>query len=205
MSEQSYNRVKAVVFDVGGVLCRGGLGRRMEIISRDYGIDIADLREFARKYRSLTDLGVWSEVRYWREMHASFDIEMDPAMESLEPLSELRTDTLELAGRLQSVGLQVAVLTNDSKELAWSRREKIGEIIREPSPYIISSEEEISKPSPELYRTVCNRIGFPPGQIVMIDDARHNILGAEHAGMQGIVFTDAAALEEELKRRGVEL
>jgi len=47
------------------------------------------------------------------------------------------------------------------------------------------------------------RTGLPPEAHLFIDDLAENVAAARALGMDGIVHTDAAALAEELARRGL--
>lgn len=203
MFSEGSDPVEAVVFDVGNVLCHGGFKQRYTELSERYHVERLRLVEFARKHRVLADLGIWSEMDFWAEMYKAVGITDVPSDDLLEPMLELIEDSVQLAGRLHATGIRVAILTNDSHQLASARRQRIEARIRTPSPYVISAEERIAKPSPEIYTRVVNRLMVPPHRVLMIDDSRINILGAEEAGLQGVLFTGTTELALELRKRGV--
>jgi epoxide hydrolase-like predicted phosphatase len=62
----------------------------------------------------------------------------------------------------------------------------------------LSSETGFAKPDPRAYQGVAEQLEVRPDECVFIDDLPKYIAGAEAVGMQGIVFTDIAALEAEL-------
>lgn len=66
---------------------------------------------------------------------------------------------------------------------------------------MISSEEKVVKPEPEIYQRLFDRYGLEPSECVFTDDREENIEGARRMGMDGIVFVDAKQYEEELRRR----
>ena len=71
---------------------------------------------------------------------------------------------------------------------------------------VISGDEGMHKPQPEIYRLGCERVGLEPGECVFVDDLRENCEGAEAVGMTAVLHRGAERtlprLEELL---GIEL
>ena len=71
---------------------------------------------------------------------------------------------------------------------------------------VISGDEGMHKPQPEIYRLGCERVGLEPADCVFVDDLRENCEGAEAVGMTAVLHRGAERtlprLEELL---GVEL
>lgn len=65
---------------------------------------------------------------------------------------------------------------------------------------IISSEEHIVKPEPEIYRLTAERLGVQPDECVMIDDREVNCCGAEAAGMASVVYDSFEQTKRDLTR-----
>jgi putative hydrolase of the HAD superfamily len=59
------------------------------------------------------------------------------------------------------------------------------------------------KTEPETFRKVLAAIGAPAGECLFTDDHQPNVETARSAGLDGVVFTGAAALREELAARGL--
>jgi len=53
---------------------------------------------------------------------------------------------------------------------------------------ILSFEVGVCKPSPVIYQRVIDLTGIPPSRLVVIDDKKKNITGANAAGMSAIQF-----------------
>lgn len=71
---------------------------------------------------------------------------------------------------------------------------------------VVSAEESIIKPQPEIYRLICGRYHLEPSECVFIDDAIQNCEGAFYCGIQPIVFRgDAAELRRDLAELGVKI
>ena len=59
------------------------------------------------------------------------------------------------------------------------------------------------KPDPAIYFLALDRFGLHPGEALLIDDRRINVLGAEAVGMKAHLFTDAAGLRLRLEAEGL--
>ena len=55
----------------------------------------------------------------------------------------------------------------------------------------ISCEMKLQKPSPEIYREVISRVGCEPGEILFIDDSRVNTDAASALGIRGVYYNPA--------------
>lgn len=58
----------------------------------------------------------------------------------------------------------------------------------------VSSELKILKPSPAFYQAVIDGIGLPAGEILFIDDSAANVAAAREAGMQARLFVPGSDL-----------
>jgi putative hydrolase of the HAD superfamily len=67
---------------------------------------------------------------------------------------------------------------------------------------VISGEEHVAKPDPEIFQRALERLQVEPAQAVMIDDMEVNIAAARDCGMHAIRFENPtqawSALEELL-------
>jgi len=63
----------------------------------------------------------------------------------------------------------------------------------------LSYEIDCTKPEPEAYRIIAERLGVEPGECIFVDDQPKYVDGARAAGMQAILFADAEQLKTDLK------
>jgi 2-haloacid dehalogenase len=61
----------------------------------------------------------------------------------------------------------------------------------------------VAKPDPRIYELVGQRAGLPLPELVFVDDRADNVAAAAEAGMDALLFTDAATLRADLRRRGL--
>ena len=65
---------------------------------------------------------------------------------------------------------------------------------------ILSHETHLIKPNPKVFEFAIKRAGCKPEQILFIDDGLNNIRSAKELGIIGIKFTNSEELLEELKK-----
>ena len=65
---------------------------------------------------------------------------------------------------------------------------------------VISSEEHLLKPQPQIYECLIERYGLLPEECVFTDDKAINVEGGEQVGIKGIVFKNAGDYEKELRK-----
>lgn len=64
--------------------------------------------------------------------------------------------------------------------------------------WVISSEEHLIKPEPEIYQCLCSRYNLRPEECVFTDDRMENVEGARKVGMQAVLFQSAQQFDHEL-------
>ena len=71
---------------------------------------------------------------------------------------------------------------------------------------MVSAEEKLVKPQPEIFRLLCDRFHLKPEECVFVDDSPANVESAILTGMDGLVFYgDAQRLRRELTEKGISL
>ncbi len=103
---------------------------------------------------------------------------------------------------LQSRGYRVYYLSNFSFKAGRECRHALDFI-----PYadggILSCEEKLIKPQPEIYLRLLEKYGLKAEECVFLDDLEANVEAARAQGFEGIVFTDKEAAVSELAALGV--
>lgn len=103
----------------------------------------------------------------------------------------------ELVKSLKDRGLKIYGLTNWSAETFYRICDNYP-VFSLLDGKVVSGEEHVIKPSPEIYRILIDRYGLVPEESVFIDDNPANAAAASALGIKGIVFTGAEALRETL-------
>ncbi|NOD97285.1 HAD-IA family hydrolase [Ruegeria sp. HKCCD6228] len=196
--------MKAVVFDIGNVLVKWDphLAWLEEMGSREAVAEFLARINFPE--RNLRADG--------GEMFADLAAELENA-EDRQRLSVYveryaRTVPRKIEGswrllyRLKEKGTPVHAITNWSAE-TWpvgvGAHPELGEVF---GVTVVSGQEKLLKPQPEIFHLLCKRAGLSPENCIFIDDGPHNVEGARAVGMDGIHFTAPHALERALSERG---
>ena len=70
---------------------------------------------------------------------------------------------------------------------------------------LVSGEEKIKKPDPQIYRLLLDRYNIDPTTAIFIDDSVRNVKASNDVGLPAIQFTSAKQLKKDLVDRGIKL
>ena len=200
---------ETVVFDLGGVL-----------ISWDPHLAIAKTVGHDQATRFLADEGFdFMGWNYQQDAGRSWDGGEDAAV-TLHPhwagairayranfedsLVGAIEDSVQILRELHSAGIPLYGLTNWSEELFPVARARF-DFLDLFEDIIVSGEEGVAKPDPEIFAILEKRIGHPLGGCLFIDDSPVNVAAAGEAGLDAILFTGAGHLRRDLVPRGLPL
>ena len=112
--------------------------------------------------------------------------------------SHIRPDEtmLEAVRRARGQGIRTGLISNSMGEGRYDRaafRELFDGVV-------ISGEEGMHKPQPEIFRLGAERVGLAPEECVFVDDLRENCEGAEAVGMTAILHRGSERTLPELER-----
>lgn len=110
--------------------------------------------------------------------------------------------SVEVLEELRDQGTRLLALTN------WATR--TFNIAKTVYPWfewfdgiVASGDVGVVKPDPAVYAILIERYAVDPARAVFIDDREENVVGAQQAGMSGLVFTDAATMRADLAALGI--
>jgi HAD superfamily hydrolase (TIGR01509 family) len=178
--------VKNVVFDLGGVVfARDPRKFEPEFIKFFSYIMLPKMPEFWEEY----DRGVvsYDEVITALAEYNSCDREL--AAKNLHRsilTQEAIPATKNLIEMLKAKGYRLFVLSNMSKEFIEFLREQ--EVYGNFEGDVVSCEEHVVKPTPEIYQILTSRYELNPAETLFIDDRRENVKAAINEGWQGYHF-----------------
>ena len=108
----------------------------------------------------------------------------------------------DLLKELKDNGYRILGLTNFSSE-TFSQSRYTYRIFSLIEGMVVSAEEFLIKPDPELYRVLIRRFGLDVRECIFIDDKLPNVLAAEALGIKGIQFKGPEALRKSLNAEGI--
>ena len=109
----------------------------------------------------------------------------------------------ELVQELKDAGYGIYLLSNASvRQHAYWPRVPGSEFF---DGTLISADEKVMKPQPEIYHLCMQRFGLKPEECIFIDDVQANIDGAAACKIAGVVFNGTDALRSSLKNAGIRI
>lgn len=198
---------KAVIFDMGGIL----LDFPMLELTAAYSDTAEDARLLDRAiFKSpewaALDRGVTTEERVLSAARENLPERLhDSAAQVIRHWDEFlfpKQEMNALARELDGAGVPLYLLSNTSPRF-YRFREKI-EVWPLLKGALLSFEEKLTKPDPELYRRLFSRFGLAPGACFFIDDLNLNVEAARWCGMTAFHYqNDISRLRAALREAGI--
>lgn len=188
--------VRFVYFDVNGCLVRG-YQRTFTMLAELSGIlpDIIETQFW--HYNDDLNRGTISMSDFNEVLTRRLGVHVDWAkaylevIEPIEPMQQLIARTAEK--------YRVGLLSNSMPGLIPALRE-IGKLPNISYDLVIdSSEVGVIKPDEKIFEIATERAGCLPSEILLVDDTRSNLLGAEQYGWHVALF-DGGMVEESVER-----
>lgn len=197
--------VKAIIFDVGGVMVRTEDMAHRQRLAADLGLSLEALYDivFNNDTWNLAQTGQMANDDHWqavsRRLGLAWPDEANAFRTAFFAGDRLDRDLLVLIQRLRS-RYKIALLSNAPRDL----RRWIAEAWDIPADtfdaIVISAEVGTMKPDPEIYRIALARLDVAPDEAIFVDDLAENVRAARALGMEAILFTSPEALMTELNR-----
>ena len=202
--------VKAVVFDIGGVIVDVDLEGYAAVAAPLFCASVEDMRAavLSRIVKletgQLNSDGFWKEVGelLWRQGKGK---QSEPEQcnglwaRIIREKMKTNLDMLNLCWSLQRKGIVVAALSNTIPEHA-EHLAAIG-TYKAFNPCILSCQVGLRKPDPAIYFLTAEQIGKPVKECLFIDDSPVNVEAARAVGMQAHHYTTFPSLLQLLGRQ----
>jgi epoxide hydrolase-like predicted phosphatase len=195
--------IRAVVFDIGGVLeitpdlgtgrrwearlglPAGDLGQRMDDVWAGGGLGTITLDDVHLALRDRLGLDEQQLTAFmadvWREYLGSANTELIGYARGLRP--RYRTGILSNS----------FVGAREREQAAYGFEDLVDDIV-------YSHEAGMAKPDPRIYALACARLGARPGETVFLDDTEPCVAGARDAGIHAVHYRDNAQAIAEIER-----
>ncbi len=195
--------IKAIIFDMGGVLLLNDMNRTYEKLAEKLGIKPRLLLDLIRQNRRKFMNGEYSAERFAKLIKDSFKLKegvteiISKWKGSFEQSMELNGELLDLITKLKR-NYKTAMLT-DAPQLHSIVNKKKG-LYKPFDPCIISCEVGLVKPEKEIYELLLKELKQEPSECLFVDDHESNIETAKSMGFCTILFKDNKQFAEELKK-----
>ncbi|HWR66618.1 MAG TPA: HAD family phosphatase [Bellilinea sp.] len=184
--------IKAVIFDMGGVLLRTIDQGPREALGARYGFDTQRLFDVVLTSESSkqAEVGLKPDKVHWEWALDELGIPQEERAEFIKEFWAGDRMDYELLDFIQSLrpAIRTGLLSN-----AWpNTRSNITRHWGALEPYfdvtIFSAELGMRKPAPEFFHWLLERLDVRPDEAIFVDDYGKNIEAARELGMQAVKF-----------------
>jgi len=193
--------MKGLLVDFGGVLTTNVFEAfrafcLREGLAEDAFLTLLRERPEARTELRRVETGEIAEAEFSRRLAGMLGVaEHEGLIDRL--FAGMRPDEpmLDAVRRAKAAGIRTGLISNSLGEGRYDRS-TFPELFH---AVVISGEEGIHKPQPEIYRLGAERVGLAPELCVFVDDLRENCEGAEAVGMTPVLHRGAQTTLPRLK------
>lgn len=200
--------IKAVIFDVGGVLHTNEIPHVWDDIAKTLNISVEQYNSAKKGIIEDFNKGEITENKYWEKIkektHATGLLPEDSlyGREFKKRFTENK-EILDLVKSLKKQGYKLAILTNTISS-HFDHAKNVG-LFNDFDVEVASHLVHLMKPNKNIYVYTLEKLGVSPDEAIFIDDTKENIDAANDLGIHGIVFTNKHDLENQLHQLGISL
>lgn len=200
-------KIKAVVFDYGGVIELYGGGNVLKGIVELINVSMPVFKEEYFKHNHLSNVEnlPWEDTimkvvsRFTKS--ETIKKEVKSFIKSHKLKKKINTELLELFPIFRKQGLKVAIFSNNTTKLR-DRAEANG-LLKLIDELVISAEIGFQKPHKEAFDILFERLKLEPEEVVFIDDTSESLKKANEIGYIPILFKNNYQLKVDLRKLGV--
>jgi len=196
--------IKAVIFDLGGVLLRTTSPEVRSRLAGELGLDpgALDERIWGGPDWELAEVGAISYEEYWGRVGASLGLSTPEEMAAFRQEyfsgDHMDQELLQLIRDLRA-RYKIGLLSNAPDKLGYWLHQS-WDIGRFFDAVVYSAEVGIAKPDPRIYQLILEQLAVQPSEALFVDDDPRNVEAAAALGIQAIRFTSTEALTVDLRQ-----
>ena len=194
-------KIKAVFFDLGGVIARTEDTGPRTNLAKSFGLSYTEIDRlvFENKSSKQASLGIISETQHWLNVATSLnqpESEVERLRSEFFAGDRVDTDLLNLIRGLRPTR-KVGVISNAwSGMRTWLVDHDLGDLFDD---MVISAEIGFAKPDPRIYQEALQNLMVKPEESVFIDDMLRNVEAAQKIGMHAVQFIQPDQAVAELR------
>lgn len=198
--------IRALIFDYGGVLMRTVDPTPRREVERRFDLEPGEAAKLVFKSPRWHDVqhGRIDSEAFWADVGQRLGLdaqELEAFRRGFWSGDRLDQELVDLIRHLRDEGYRAALLSNAPADLR-QYLEELG-IADAFDVIVISGEEGVVKPHPEIYERALERLNAAPEEAVFVDDMRANVEAARQAGLHSTRFRGLAPLGGWLRDLGV--
>lgn len=195
-------KIKAILWDVHGVLYRGSFTPVYRAFSMRLGIPEDSAGKIIEENFPAMLVGSFTMRDFDAILHEKFGKVKDTKKLFIESMKEHITMYPELLALVDALRLSVKqVVFSNMGDMRDLFDQQTG-IYNHFDDLMLSFKLGLAKPSPKFFILACTRLGLSADEMILVDDSETNIIAAQAFGMKGIVYKNLPQLREELSNFG---
>ncbi len=205
------SKVKAILFDVGGVLQVGfetphekGI---QETLAKKFKLSVDDYLDAIDTYYTRSTEGLISEKELLQILSKNLNVTEKKLKKIFYSVYykklKLNRGALRIAKKLKKAGYKVGILSDQwhlSKEATVPPY-----FYKIFKPIVISCDVGMRKPNPKIYKLALKKLKLQPGEVVFIDNRIWNLPAANKLGIKTVLFSKNKLLKKQLREFGINL
>lgn len=197
-------KIKAVLFDWGGVLIEDPGPDLMGYCAEVLGVSVEDYTRAHNKFQADYQKGFLIEDEFWGGICGELNISKGDYhslwAEAFEAVYRPCEEIFSMARQLRAKGYLTAVLSDTEPagmEYFYRQGYDMFDVV------VFSCAEGVKKPERRIYELALERLSLVAGEAVFIDNRADFIEGAREVGLETILFEEFEQVKDELARLGV--
>ncbi len=211
----SKKEIKAIIFDIGGVLRLGGYSKKIygkhrtlgvhNYVSRKLGISIDQYFDSIDTAYSKSIEGKISEKKVSQTLAKNLKTSEKKLKklftQAYKKNFKFNKQLFKQALKFKEQGYKIAIL---SDQWPLSKPAHIGQRLKNNfNPIVVSCDVGVRKPNLKIYRIILKKLKLPANQTIFIDNQEWNLKPAKKLGMNTILFQNNKQLFKQLSKQGI--
>ncbi|MBU3913765.1 MAG: HAD family phosphatase [Nanoarchaeota archaeon] len=196
-------RIKAIIFDIGGVVIKLRNGQIYTSLCKEFNLDYGEFAKIRKKYHKIVQTGKISFSKYTTFLSRDLKVDKNKFRRLWLTFTKaiLKKEVVRTIIKLKKNYI-LCTLTNVISVNDTMRNK--GNLLHSKFHFKFNSYEcGFAKPDIRFYKMVLKKLKILAKEIVFIDDDAKNLVPARKLGMKTILFRDNYQLIKELKSFGV--
>jgi glucose-1-phosphatase len=193
--------IRAVIFDMGGVLLRTEDKGPRERLAARLGLTYEALygQIFDNETALLATVGRVTSQDHWEAVRQALNLQEHELLRLKDEFWEGDRLDKDLLAYIRSLRprYKTGLLSNAWDELRQLLNTRY-RILDAFDDVVISAEVGVAKPDPDIYKIALDRLDVKPNEAVFVDDFIENIESAHKSGLQTVHFRSPVQAKAEL-------
>ncbi len=204
------NKIKAVAFDIGGVLELDSHGREGArsvhgYVAKKLKVDLDTYFDVIGAFHNKAIDGAVTRGKMMKVMTDDFGVSSAKLQKlytnGFKKVFKSNKKLYRFAYKLKKAGFKIGILSDQwylSKDALVRPKE-----MKKFDFVVISCDDKARKPNAKIYRIALKKACVKANEMAFIDNREWNVQGAEKLGIRGVLFEDNEKCFRDLRKLGV--